>query len=436
MKIWIDVTGLYNWGDNFTGIQRVVYNLSKKLTSSDLNSGLFVYNNGNYSELTFEQLEEHIKQLRYQKNKKHLKTRNSFGIRKLIYRSIVYCKRELSGTRLEPQLRRVYTELRKTYRNIIKTSQEVNRPSIFQKKDIVIIIDGNWQYPSFAKSIKREKKISGFVLIHMIHDLIAYINPALVNDNANQIIFSYLTEILGSVDEILVNSLSTKRDVDKFLANNNIDSNIKISRITLGSDFDSSSKLDLSRPKNFNDDNFILAVGTIEIRKNYMLFYYIYKLAAEKGLELPNLFIVGKRGWGINETYSLLNNDPLVNKKITFIQATDQELKWLYSNCKFTVFPSLYEGWGLPIAESLCFGKCCISSNTSSMPEVGGQLVQYASPYSPEDFLKKIELLSDVNTRKHLEKKIKDDYKQCTWDDTYIELEKILGEYEFGKYEN
>ena len=59
---------------------------------------------------------------------------------------------------------------------------------------------------------------------------------------------------------------------------------------------------------------------------------------------------------------------------------SDAELAFLYRNCRFTVFPSLYEGWGLPIGESLWFGKLCIASKTSSMPEVGGDLVDYVDP--------------------------------------------------------
>ena len=53
----------------------------------------------------------------------------------------------------------------------------------------------------------------------------------------------------------------------------------------------------------------------------------------------------------------------------------DSELEWLYRNCSFSCFPSSYEGWGLPVGESLWFGRYCITSNATSLPEVGGDLV-------------------------------------------------------------
>jgi glycosyltransferase involved in cell wall biosynthesis len=65
----------------------------------------------------------------------------------------------------------------------------------------------------------------------------------------------------------------------------------------------------------------------------------------------------------------------------------DAELAFLYQNCLFTVYPSYYEGWGLPIGESLWFRKLVVTSETSSMPEVGGSLVDYVNPYSIQSVL-------------------------------------------------
>ena len=67
-------------------------------------------------------------------------------------------------------------------------------------------------------------------------------------------------------------------------------------------------------------------------------------------------------------------------------EPTDDELTWLYSRAAFTVFPSLAEGWGLPIGESLWFGKPCVASNAASMPEVGGPLCSYADPRAMDSF--------------------------------------------------
>ena len=65
----------------------------------------------------------------------------------------------------------------------------------------------------------------------------------------------------------------------------------------------------------------------------------------------------------------------------------------LYKRCLFTLFPAIYEGWGLPVAESLKHGKPCISSNTSSMVEIAPHLTRFASPYSIEEWADQIEEL-------------------------------------------
>ncbi len=70
---------------------------------------------------------------------------------------------------------------------------------------------------------------------------------------------------------------------------------------------------------------------------------------------------------------------------------TDRELSSLYSAAAFTVFPSLYEGWGLPVGESLWHGTPCITSNASSLPEVGGPLCDYVDPTSVDSIASAVE---------------------------------------------
>ena len=142
---------------------------------------------------------------------------------------------------------------------------------------------------------------------------------------------------------------------------------------------------------------------------------------------MPKLIIVGKKGWMAEEVYALLTKDTDIKSQVTIMHGvSDEELEWLYRNCTFTVFPSFYEGWGLPIAESLSHGKCCISSNTSSMPEVGKELVTYVSPYDIGSILEEIVRLADKNIRTQMEQKIKDGYVATTWEDTFSELKSWL----------
>jgi glycosyltransferase involved in cell wall biosynthesis len=101
----------------------------------------------------------------------------------------------------------------------------------------------------------------------------------------------------------------------------------------------------------------------------------------------------------------------------------DDELIALYKNAQFTVYPSLYEGWGLPVAESLAHGKYCLSSNSSSLPEVGGNLIEYLDPYDVSGWARRLQELSQNDDFiQEMEKKIRCSYSPINWDDTGKEV--------------
>ena len=132
---------------------------------------------------------------------------------------------------------------------------------------------------------------------------------------------------------------------------------------------------------------FALCVGTVEIRKNHgRLLKLLESLAREAGSGWPKLFIAGKAGWQAGETLRMLRRADRGAPYLWIEEPTDKELVWLYGRSAFTVFPSLAEGWGLPIGESLWFGKPCVASNATSMPEVGGSLCFYGDPHDIDTF--------------------------------------------------
>ncbi|MFE0758477.1 glycosyltransferase family 4 protein [Inquilinus sp. NPDC058860] len=137
---------------------------------------------------------------------------------------------------------------------------------------------------------------------------------------------------------------------------------------------------------------FVLCVGTIEVRKNACALVQAWdRLRSELGPRLPRLVLAGQRGWRTEDLFDLLARTGNLGGTVAVAETpTDAELAFLYRHCLFTVFPSLYEGWGLPIGESLWFGKHCIASKTSSMPQVGGDLADYIDPQDPEDMYRVI----------------------------------------------
>jgi glycosyltransferase involved in cell wall biosynthesis len=130
------------------------------------------------------------------------------------------------------------------------------------------------------------------------------------------------------------------------------------------------------------DRRFVLSVSTIEVRKNHAYLVAAWRLFLAEGLDPPDLVFVGRYGWRVKDLMEQLRASDFVDGRVHILHGlSDAELETLYRNCQFTVFPSFVEGWGLPVGESLAHGRPCVASNTSSIPEVGGDLVDYIDPY-------------------------------------------------------
>ena len=121
-------------------------------------------------------------------------------------------------------------------------------------------------------------------------------------------------------------------------------------------------------------DRFVLFVATIEGRKNHQLMLDIWRRMVVDGDDPPSLVCVGRVGWR-TQTFlaELVETNYLDGKIVLLEEISDEHLKLLYSRCLFTVCPSLYEGWGLPVGESLAAGKICVCSDRASLPEVAGE---------------------------------------------------------------
>ena len=188
-------------------------------------------------------------------------------------------------------------------------------------------------------------------------------------------------------DAFVANSQSTARDLQRLAWKPGAPGNPPVSVIPLAHEFLSALRRDpaslwradieaVAQPP------FVLCVGTIEPRKNGLKLLEAWRrIIAEFKDAAPRLLFVGKRGWMTSEFEdAMASSDGLGGFVKVIADASDADLAALYKRCLFTVYPSYYEGWGLPVGESLWFGKTCVTSKTSSMPEVGADMCVYVDP--------------------------------------------------------
>jgi glycosyltransferase involved in cell wall biosynthesis len=168
--------------------------------------------------------------------------------------------------------------------------------------------------------------------------------------------------------------------------------------------------VDFELPKKF-----ILSVGSIEPRKNLLALLQAYVCLDSEIKSEYKLVLVGFKGWQNREIMEIIE----ANKAFIhyFGYVSDEELSCLYNLATVFVFPSLYEGFGLPPLEAMACGTPVISSNVTSMPEVCADAALYIDPHSVEDIKQKIlHLLEDESLQKSLIQKGLQRAQAFTWE--------------------
>lgn len=123
---------------------------------------------------------------------------------------------------------------------------------------------------------------------------------------------------------------------------------------------------------------FVLAVGTLEPRKNLPRLVAAYRELPGELQDRHPLVVVGALGWETGETLDALRS---LGSRCTMLgHVSDAALAELYRRCAVFCYPSLGEGFGLPVLEAMAAGAAVVTSNVSSLPEVGGEAVEYVDP--------------------------------------------------------
>ncbi len=296
--------------------------------------------------------------------------------------------------------------------------------------DIILSVGLDWDYP-YVNKFQSLKDTMGVKIVSCCYDLIPIIFPQYCLDQVSDKFKDYFTKISWASSLVLCISNSSRDDYVDFvrrvgapevdtlvipLGDNVPDTVPDRIHPPAGADEGDDLSLDVQRAA---EPPFILFVSTIERRKNHEVLYRAYHLLAAAGHtdRLPRLVFVGMAGWGVENLLKDIELDPLTKGLIVQLNhVSDRELSYLYEKAYFCTYPSLYEGWGLPIGEALACGKAVIASAQGSIPEVGGDLVTYLDPWNPQAWANEILALVDNPERvKAREAQVRERYQTRTW---------------------
>ncbi|MCM8778433.1 MAG: glycosyltransferase family 4 protein [Candidatus Omnitrophica bacterium] len=258
-----------------------------------------------------------------------------------------------------------------------------------------------------------------------VHDVIVKAYPEGHSLETVERINKIMASALERAEGIITVSESTKKDVVKYFGFP--ENKIKVIHLGAGEEFFPLTEEEKGRAKSLLKncgvrDKFILFVGTIEPRKNLKNL-----LSAFNNLKIEithQLVIVGMKGWGGDEVYSLVEKLGLRDRVVFTGYLPQKEVNFFYNLCDCFVYPSFYEGFGLPIIEAMQVGCPVITSNTSSCAEIGENSAILIEPDSVDSIAEAIfKVVKDKDLNQQLREKSLRRAKDFSWE---IAAEKTL----------
>lgn len=399
-RIFIDDTQLVHWQGKLAGIPRVMYELSRRFdtqASHDVTHITWVKEARDFAVYDFAttMAEGHIAYaLPRGDAPAEQPTRHVGGSRGSLRATAkkIYLRLRLDRTA-------VGRRLKARVREVEAAGYVYPEP---KAGDAIVITWGEWWDDNFLARLERAIA-DGVHVVPVIHDVLPFTRAPHLSGHSTDSLEAYCRRIVPHAALVLCVSQSTRDDLRDWLDQQGLPIPT-FGVFRLGEDFTSPApqrpEADAFVRSGLTGGDYMLTVGTVEARKNHALLYYVHKLARQRGLKLPPSVIVGRRGWKTEQVYDFITEDPEVREQFVFLHdAGDAELSWLYENALFTVIPSMYEGWGMPIAESVAKGVPCACANTTSMVEIAEGFVQHFSPFSTDECLEQMLFLLDEKNR-------------------------------------
>lgn len=250
-------------------------------------------------------------------------------------------------------------------------------------------------YHGLSQELPLGIKKTGVKTVVTMHDAIFMRYPELYSTSYRSIFIHKNKYACRVADRIIAISEQTKRDIVNFF---DADEN-KISVVYQGCNSIFRQPVSSEKTKSVQDKyelpkNYLLTVGSIEKRKNTTL---IIEAMHRYGIKIP-LLIIGKSTPYINEIQSLIQKYSM-EKQVKFIHhAETVDLPAIYSLAKIFVYPSIFEGFGIPILEALCSGTPVVSSKGSCFEETGGPNSKYVDPQNADELGEVLANLLSDNT--------------------------------------
>jgi glycosyltransferase involved in cell wall biosynthesis len=292
-------------------------------------------------------------------------------------------------------------------------------PCTLQPREVFLTIGAFWGVSGMGQLLQR-LKTSGAIIGVFIHDIIPIVEPEYFEVRGTRVFVKAVMEALTFADFLFTTSQYNMATLAELMVSRKMDP-LPVHVVPLAHAFSPSAPTESkvsSVIAEIAETDYVLVVGTIEVRKNPTYLFNIWKMMVSSGRSnIPTLVFAGRKGWFVQDLFDQLKACNYLGGKIVLVHdATDGELDVLYRKCMLTMFPSFVEGWGLPVGESLAHGKICLCSDRGGIRAVGGNLADYLDPYNVRDGLDRLtQYLDDPELRRSREREIADWFEPRSW---------------------
>lgn len=294
--------------------------------------------------------------------------------------------------------------------------------------DFLVMFGSTWFHPDYSRLVSRQKA-RGLRFAVLIYDLIPLRRPEWFNRVHIDPFRVWMESVVPLSDKVFAISCATALDLETYAREQGMVLPGRVATLPIGSELQRTMAVRTKRlppPATYG-----LMVSTIEARKNHLLLFRVWdRLLKELPREaVPTLVFAGRVGNLVADLMQqIANTDYLAGKLVVIESPSDPELAALYEGCLFTLFPSLFEGWGLPVTESLAFGKPCLIADRTSLPEAGGSLVKSFDPDNLHDAYRVIRcVIEDRAGLEQWEAQVQREFELTPWSATVDALLAELG---------
>lgn len=281
--------------------------------------------------------------------------------------------------------------------------------------------------------------------IMVVHDIIPKLFPEYLNNARKKYYWSSIEEAIKKTDEILAVSRQSEKDLIRHLGIS--PKKISVAYIDAGENYKKEVSEIQSRKilKRYRlKPGYILAGGGLEVRKNVAGVIRAYKILLDENKkrkfsnEFPKLVIYGKL---IPRLAPLITDAEKLVKELNLTRSVklldlvpEKDLPAIFKNSLMFVYPSFYEGFGLPVLEAMSQGAPVVTAKISSLPEVGGDSVLYCDPKDIKDIVLVIKnILINKDLRETLIRRGKERSQLFSWDKFVEKILNIANEISSGK---